>query len=125
MNGDDTGGERTGTGDAGRERVVPEAAGEDRAGGDAGRVADDPTEAAALGATGAVAGSVVGAAVGPGTEGSLSGAVIGSLVGADLADKAAGEDEGEQLAPVDFEKLARFGSGEAEPTIAEQIDDGT
>jgi hypothetical protein len=48
-------------------------------------------------------------------------------VGANLADKVEGEDddEGEELPPVDFEKLAQYGSGEAEPTLAEQMEKGT
>ena len=123
----DTGGERTRAGNEDRERIVSEEGRGDRPRADVDRVATDPAEAAALGATGAVAGSVVGTTTGQGTEGSLGGAVIGSLVGADLADKVAGEDddEGEELPPVDFEKLAQYSSGEAEPTIAEQIEEGT
>lgn len=90
-------------------------------------MATDPPEVAAFGARGAVAGSVVGTTTGQRTEGLLGGAVIASLVGANLADKVEGEDddEGEELPPVDFEKLAQYGSGEAEPTLAEQMEKGT
>ena len=113
--------------DDAREEIVHDEGRWDKARSDADRVADDPTddptEAAAAGATGAVAGSVVGASMGQGMEGSLAGAVVGSLVGADLTDKAAAEVE--DLPPVDFDKLAQYSSGEAEPTIAEQIEEGS
>ena len=123
MNRDDTGGERVTPGDQDREQVVPEEGRADKARSNTERVGDDPTGAAAAGATGVVAGSVTGATVGQGMDGSLGGAVVGSLVGADLADKAADEDE--ELPPVDFDKLSQFGSGEAAPTIAEQIEEGS
>jgi hypothetical protein len=125
MNGDGKGGERTGAGSENHEKIVLDVGRRDKEETDAEVIAADPTDGAAIGATGAVAGSVVGATMGHGTEGSLGGAVIGGLVGADLADKAAGEGEDEDLPPVDYEKLARYSSGEVEPTIAERIEEGT